>query len=222
MAKKVVKGYEFEPEFGGGKYLSLKTDGDQVTVRIASTPKHGVQHWIEVDGKRSPMACSNDVDCLFCGDKIPKEKKVDKSPVFAWVVIDRKDGKVKIFNASSVTIYRRIKALALDEEWGDPQTYDIRIERTGKKGPDFYRVVPLPRTLDKPITDEEKAAIKEADYNLDEEIEGGSDTSTFGSGDKETFPEELAGETPEKKGKTGGETNPPTVEETDEDDEIPF
>jgi len=207
-----TKGYEYEPE-SGGKYLSLKKKGDSVQIRIVSTPKHKSQHWITGDdGKRKPVACTNDSTCTWCGDDVPKDEKIKKAEVFAWLVIDRADGEVKMFQAPK-SIYLKIRnELLTDDDWGDPVNYDLKITRTEEQG-NYYSTIPTPKNMG-PITEEEKKLVDECDIDLEKELEGGKDTKTFGSGKEESMETVDSGSSSEDSNSEGDE------EETDED--IPF
>jgi len=151
----MIPGYDFEPK-DSGNYLKLKEKGDKAKIRIVSTPIH------------------------FTEDYTNEETGVTKTnDRFAWIVIDREDGAVKVFK-SGVMIYKFIKDYTLSEEWGDPVRYDLNITRTEEKGK-YYKVEPSPKFSD--ITKEEEQKIADANINL-EKMFSVSDkgTSTFGQG----------------------------------------
>ena len=77
-------GYEYEPK-SNSQFLSLKKRGDKIKIRIVSTPIHFTELW---------------------QDKETGEAKENEK--FAWIVIDREDGKVKAFK-QGVMIYKKIK-----------------------------------------------------------------------------------------------------------------
>jgi hypothetical protein len=141
-------GYSYEPDMGGGKFLTLRKRGDTVKIRLASTPIHFQKEW---EGK-------------------PREK-------FAWVVIDRADGKAKVFT-SSVSIYLSIKKFADDEEWGEPTQYDFAITRTEESTSNYYSVVPSPKKSK--LTKEELQAVEESEIDLEKMFPAGKGTNTFG------------------------------------------
>jgi hypothetical protein len=126
--------YDYEPETGSGNFLRMKKKGDKVKFRIASKP---------VQFRRMYQ---------------DKEKQM-----FAWIVIDREDGKPKVFQAG-VSVYLQIRNFALEEDWGDPMKYDFTIERTEASTANYYAVTPSPKHSD--ITDEEKQAITDAKIDL--------------------------------------------------------
>ncbi len=129
-----MNGYSYEPE-SNSPYLKLSGKGESVKVRLASDPYHFVE---EYDGEEQER--------------------------FAWIVIDRKTGKIRTFKGG-VMIYKAIKAYANNEEWGDPTKYDFTITRTEEKG-SYYTIAPSPDKSE--ITDEEQKQIKEANFQLKE------------------------------------------------------
>ena len=133
-----MNGYDYEP-VDNSPYLKLKSKGDKVKIRLASRPIH-FQETFEEEGE---------------------EPKVSEK--FAWIVINKDTGDVKVYKAG-VMIYKKIKDLALDSEWGDPTTYDITITRTEEKG-NYYVLVPSPNKSE--ITKEEKQRISDANLDLE-------------------------------------------------------
>lgn len=186
-------GYDFNPKVGGGKYLTLKSKGDIADIRIVSTPLHKSVHWITTDeGKTSQVDCIGE-NCVRCDEakefKDPEAvKRAAAKELFGWLVLDRNDDNTpKIFKGGT-QIYLAIKKLLETKAWGDPQGYDIEIERT-EEMPTYYRVTPLP---DKGvITAEEKKAIEASDLNLEAEMVGGEVTDSFGKDDSEKVAADL-------------------------------
>lgn len=134
--------YDYDPKQKPSAYLRLKNQGDTITIRIASTPYRKPVVWRE--GQRAPMP---DEDALRMGEdewaNIYREPDFTVAEAFLWMVIDREDGKAKIYSGSA-GIYKTIKEYAEMPEWGDPRTYDFRIERTEEPGRSYYRVTPIP------------------------------------------------------------------------------
>ena|SRR3990167_3013678 len=172
--------YDYSPKVGGGKYLTLKTKGDLVDIRIASAPIHKRIHWITNEETSQQQQVDHEGEtCQYC-DKAEtyKDERMKAKEIFGWIVLDRNDeSKPKIFKGGT-SIYLTIKGLAESKAWGDPQGYDIEIERTEER-PQYYRVTPLPEKSK--ITEAELKTIKEANLNLKAEIEGGEPTNTFSS-----------------------------------------
>lgn len=147
-------GYDFEPK-SSSPYLRLKSKGDKVKIRLASTPIHFEESF---------------------EDKETGEVKT--SDKFAWVVIDRADGSVKAYKAG-VMVYKEVKNLAENEDWGDPTGYDLTIERTEEPGR-YYSVSANPKSI-RPLSEEELALVKEANLDLEKMFKAKDEgTSTFG------------------------------------------
>lgn len=140
-----MSAYDYEPK-DSSPYLRLKSKGEKIKIRLVSDPIHFEEP--DVKGKLSDR--------------------------FAWKVLDRADGEVKAFKGG-VMIYKAIKELAMDEEWGDPTGYDFTITRTEEQG-NYYSVTASPNK--KPITADEKKLVEEADLDL---------TRLFSVEEKETF-----------------------------------
>lgn len=134
--------YDYDPKQKPSAYLRLKNQGDTITIRIASTPYRKPVVWRE--GQRAPMP---DEDALRMSEaewaNIYREPDFTVAEAFLWLVIDREDGKAKIYSASP-GIYKTIKEYAEMTEWGDPRSYDFRIERTEEPGRSYYKVTPIP------------------------------------------------------------------------------
>ena len=126
-------------------------------------------YWVVLnEGKRYPFEClSFDRDTESFTDAKDPFKEVDSAiysdkPSFAYVtqVIDRKDGKIKIFDLKA-TVYSAIVEYAKNAEYGDPSDpengYDINVkkEKTGPQ-PQNVRYTVMPARGNKPLTDAEK------------------------------------------------------------------
>jgi hypothetical protein len=112
-------GYDYKPETGGGLYLRLKEKGQKVRLRLIGRPVSFKKDFTDEAGKT-----------------VTKQN-------FAWAVIDRSDPKepaVRCFIAGTM-VFLGIKDLALDPEWGDPDGYDLIVERTEEKNR-YYTVKP--------------------------------------------------------------------------------
>lgn len=145
--------YDYEP-VDNSPYLKIE-EGKKVKLRIASKPIHFTES--------------------FTDQKTGETKESER---FAWVVLVRDTGKVKAFK-SGVLIYKIIKDLAENEDWGDPKEYDLTIENTGELGSRYYIVTPSPKKA--PLTTEELAMIMGENLDL-EKLFKATDrgTNTFG------------------------------------------
>jgi hypothetical protein len=138
-------GYSYEPPKSSGDYLKIKEKGEKVRIRLASKP---FRFTSEFEDKKT-------------GKSVVKEN-------VAWVVLHKEViGKepvvtVKHFRAGMM-IYGLIRDFAKDPDWGDPTLYDLEITRTEQDGK-YYTVIAKPNC--KPITDEQKKMIEEANYDL--------------------------------------------------------
>jgi hypothetical protein len=87
---------------------------------------------------------------------------------FAWVVIHKfvQNGapmkKVKAFKASA-PLYKLIRNLAMNEDWGDPTGYDLTVKREGAGQDTTYTVTPSPK---KELSDEDKKLVEAANVDL--------------------------------------------------------
>jgi hypothetical protein len=179
----------------GGRYLSFRK-GDKgriIQLRLASKPMYVIQHWVlGDDGRQTPILCKGE-ECAYCGKDVPPKERLDKIAKWGWVVIDREDGKPKVFTGPTL-IARKIRKLVGDEDWGDPFLYDVKIERTEEPGGSYYNVTPVPKGKGEPITEAEKKVIEDGKFDLKMELEGSKESQHLGDyGAKEvmeTAPEE--------------------------------
>lgn len=103
----------------GGLYLRI-ADGETVRLRLASDP------------------------AIF--ENVPKETDEEQriSTRYGWIVYNQ-DLKIAQIFQQGARFFKAIAALAQDDEWGDPTTYDIKVSRKGSSFNDTtYEVVPSP------------------------------------------------------------------------------
>lgn len=105
-------------------------------IRVISTRVEEIkQHW--VDGK--PHKCDY-LGCQLCADEIRV------STQYKGYVIDREANKVKmVYFPKSVAI--QINDLALNDAWGDPTQYDIKVNKQGSGLKTKYSVAPVPTNM---------------------------------------------------------------------------
>jgi len=119
---------------GDSSYLKFKTGENKF--RILSKPIIGWEDW--KDGK--PIR--------FTMDKKPSapiDPKQDIKHFWAMVVWDYVAKKISILQITQLGVQGSIKALASNEDWGDPFGYDITVTKTGSTKADTkYTVVPSP------------------------------------------------------------------------------
>lgn len=120
------------PSVGNGTGLFLKiNDGETVKVRLVSDP------------------------IIF-----NSEFKGNISTRFAWLIWNHDQETAQIWATNGAT-YNSIKDLALDEEYGDPAEYDIKITRTGVEQQTRYSV--RPGTKQYKLEDEQLRACNDLD-----------------------------------------------------------
>jgi hypothetical protein len=125
------------------KDLFLRLDKGSNVVRMLTVPHQYHQHKYIVDGGRKygyRINCSRTetTSCPVC-DKGDRAKR-------RWLVgvIDRKTNSYKVLDIS-YSVFKSIKTLAVQDDWGDPSKYDIDIVVDPDGGATgYYTVVPKP------------------------------------------------------------------------------
>lgn len=82
------------------------------------------------------------------------------STKYAWVVYNYSDEKGQVLQLP-VTGFRALKAIAEDPEWGDPQGFDITVNREGSGKETKYHLTPSPNK--QPLTKEMKDEVEKVD-----------------------------------------------------------
>lgn len=169
------EGYDYKPDVSN-KFLTLKV-GDTKKIRLVSAPLHKDTYWLK-RGKNWIVKDTPDHE-EFEGETPAKRE------MFVWKALDLADEEpvVKVLKAP-VSVYFRIIDLNEDEEWGDPLTYNIKIEVTGEVQ-NYYKVTPLPNGKGEPLNEDQQKAVDESKIDLTEELKGGKETRTFGGGAEE-------------------------------------
>lgn len=134
--------YDYDPKDKPSAYLRLKRQGDSAVIRIASAPYRKPTVWKLNETKPLP-----DDEVLKVTEsqwfQIYGNPDFNVNEAFLWLVIDRSDGQARIYSASP-GVYKTIKEYAEMPEWGDPQGYDLKVERTEEPGRGYYKVTALP------------------------------------------------------------------------------
>lgn len=130
MATNNVYGTYVPPASGGGSYFKL-ADGESAKVRLTTEPYIFYK------------------ENQFDEDKPPATR-------YGWIVYNRDENKAQAME-QGVLFYKQIAKLAIDEDWGDPTEYDIKITRDGTGTDTRYYVNPVPKR-DKLTSDQLKAA----------------------------------------------------------------
>ena len=110
--------YQKKYTSGGGDNLFVRLqDGDKKKFRILSEAFYNLNEFTNPDGE------------------------VTVSDRYAWVVWDYEEERCRIFNVGKM-IFNAVADLASDDDWGDPMTYDIKVERAGSGLETRYTVLP--------------------------------------------------------------------------------
>lgn len=90
---------------------------------------------------------------------------------WAFTVLDRSDGLVKILEITQKSIMMDMMSLLENADWGDPKGYDITVSRSGKGLETKYTVQPSPH---KELSAEEKSLVARTEIDLNALFEGES------------------------------------------------
>jgi len=132
-----------------------------IKFRIVSPAKYGYEYWTE---ENKPVRLHEK------SEKKPEDVRVEangswiQKHFWAFKVIDREDGVVKVFEITQKSVKEELEALNENPEWGNPSEYDISITGTGKGLDRRYTVQPSPR---KPLTKEEESLVARTEIDLD-------------------------------------------------------
>lgn len=151
-----------EPNKGGNIDFYKLQPGDN-KMRVVSKASLVDVHWEkDVQGQSKKVVCPG-AGCPICkAGHAPMSryqiKVIDKSPsVYNTKEKIYTDGvKVKVLEGGS-TIFNAIKALAHEEDFGNPEKYDIKIKKEGQGRETKYTVLPNPNKSE--LTEEEQKAV---------------------------------------------------------------
>lgn len=92
-----------------------------------------------------------------------KGDETSVSTKYGWVVWNIEQKIAQVLQLP-LTAYRTIAAYASDDEYGDPQKYNIKITRTGTGPETKYEIIPSPKQIDiEDIAPEALEAVKKVD-----------------------------------------------------------
>jgi hypothetical protein len=136
-------------------YMTLE-DGDN-TFRILSSAIVGYEWWVEngEEGRRPVrVRMANEVPEAVRNASDNRQKA---RHFWAFTVYNYKTKTIQILELKQQTVMRAIEAFVKNPKWGNPQTYDLIIEKvkTGSRDWDVeYNVIPEPpSTLDEGIVE---------------------------------------------------------------------
>ena len=132
----------------GTPFLKLQPGINQI--RIVDLPFETEIHWEDaVDGSKKKVVCPG-VGCPICKEGHVPQKR------FQVLVIDRTDSKIKILEGG-VSIFKQIKDIAMDPDYGDPTFYDLKIKKEGQGRETKYSVLASPNKSQ--LSEEEKQLV---------------------------------------------------------------
>lgn len=110
-------------------------------------------------------------------DKEDPSKETQVSTKYAWFVWNIDEKKLQILQLP-VTPYKQIAAIAVDPDYGNPLTYNLKFTRTGKSRDTVYSIIASPR---KSVTAEEypEAIAAMMEHDLIEKIKGDNTRNVF-------------------------------------------
>jgi hypothetical protein len=156
--------YDYVPKSGSSEFLSLKSKGDSINIRLTGSPVREYKVWRE--GEKTPIEDEKiakldeeRIDSLRKEiNEATGEKKYRVSEQFTWVVIDRDDANsAKVYTGAS-SVFNKIKAYAQNAKWGDPTKYDFTITRTEQPGTNYYDVMADPSKSELTAAERDDAA----------------------------------------------------------------
>lgn len=131
----------------------LKLQQGENRVRIVSQPSRIDIHWEDtIDGSKKKIVCLG-AKCPICKKGSPAQTR------YQFKVIDRTDNVVKLFECGK-QIISTIRSYAVDPDYGDPTTYDIKIKKEGSGRDTRYSVMAVPNKNE--LTEEEKKMVEES------------------------------------------------------------
>lgn len=114
-------------------------------IRILSEAITGYEYWTDTNGERKPVRLEE------APEEVPTDATQDKfgnyiKHFWAFAVWNYEENKVQILELTQATIQDAIFSLHMDEDWGDPRHYDIKINRIKEGDRVKYTVSPSPKT----------------------------------------------------------------------------
>ena len=142
---------------GSSQFMKLVKGSNQF--RVMTQPAIGYEVWEESAEGRKPHRFKDfkqAVNSPYAGDKIKH--------FWAFAVWNYAAKQVQVLQITQKSIMKAIEALHADDDWGDPLTYDLVVNRTGDGMDTEYTVQPKPK---KPVTEEMTEALKVSKVDLE-------------------------------------------------------
>lgn len=150
-----------------GNYMKLEDGANKF--RVLSSAIVGYEYWTAANAcvrSRTPF------DQTPADIRMNKDGKPERVKHFwAFVVWNYATENVQILELTQASIQGPINDLVRNEEWGDPHSYDITINRKGEGLDTEYSVQPSPH---KAVAGNITAAYEKMKVNLDALFEGGN------------------------------------------------
>jgi hypothetical protein len=144
----------------------LKLIEGTIRFRVVSDAIFGYEYWTE---DKKPVRLRKMPEKKPADIRLEKDGSYNIKHFWAFKVLDREDGRVKIFEITQNGVKREIESLLQDADWGEPTEYDIKITGEGKGLDRRYTVNPVPH---KPLTAEEKSLVARTEINLEALFKG--------------------------------------------------
>ncbi len=142
------------PTTGDSSYFKLKQSRNKI--RIITSAVVGYETW---DNKQPTRT------------KTSNPEAIEEKMFWSCGVIDRVDGKLKIWTFTQKSIMNALMDIIEDEDFGDPKNYDLTIIREGESLETRYTVLPL---APKKLTESEQALVGMTNINLEVLFDGGN------------------------------------------------
>lgn len=152
------EGYDVPVE--ASSFMQLE-DGDN-TFRILSRPVMGYEYWSQDNKPHRSKVKWEDTPSDIRLEKNGKPTKIKH--FWSFLVYNYATKSVQSYEITQTTIMKALKALIENPKWGNPEKYDITINKTGKELLTKYSVVPNPHSE---LEQEAKDALAKSEIDLE-------------------------------------------------------
>lgn len=167
----------------------LKLIEGSVKFRVVSPAVFGYEYW---NTEKKPVRLHEQPRMKPADIRTEEDGSYSVKHFWAFKVLDRADGFVKILEITQNGVKRDIESLLQNSDWGEPTEYDITITGTGKGIERRYTVQPSPH---KELTQEEKSLVARTEIDLESLFSG---TDPFKETPSENIPIVKASDVPFK------------------------
>jgi hypothetical protein len=140
MSAFLPAGYQVpEAPSTGGLYMKLQPGENKF--RILSAPLTGWVYWTKADKSiRLRNVCGYTPYNIRGINQFGNPEKVKH--FWAMLIWNLSTSSVQVLEITQVTIQQAIANLSMDDEWGDPREYGLKIVKSGKDQSTEYTVIP--------------------------------------------------------------------------------